>query len=49
MKETKKKEFVKPELTKFDKSLDEVTLCNYGSGHEHDGDGRPHRGLYGPS
>lgn len=32
MEQIKKKEFVKPELIKFDKPLDEVTLCHSGSG-----------------
>jgi len=32
MDDKKKKEFVKPELIKFDKPLDEVTLCGCGSG-----------------
>lgn len=33
MKELNKKQFVKPTLTKFEKPLDEVTLCwNQGSG-----------------
>ena len=30
MEEVKKKKFVKPELIKFDKPLDEVTLCYNG-------------------
>ena len=32
MVESNKKKFVKPELTKYEKPLDEVTLCNSGSG-----------------
>jgi hypothetical protein len=31
LEDVKKKKFVKPKLIKFDKSLDEVTLCNNGS------------------
>ncbi len=31
MSDKKKKVFVKPELIKFDKPLDEVTLCQNGS------------------
>jgi hypothetical protein len=31
MTDKKKKKFVKPELIKFDKPLDEVTLCQSGS------------------
>ena len=31
MAEEKKKVFVKPELIKFDKPLDEVTLCHCGT------------------
>ena len=35
MKELQKKKFVKPELVKFEKPLDEVTLCyNRGSGYK---------------
>jgi len=32
MSDKKKKRFLKPELVKFDKPLDEVTLCQSGTG-----------------
>ena len=32
MNKLEKKNFVKPELIRFDKPLDEVTLCHSGSG-----------------
>ena len=43
MTDKKKKEFVKPELIKFDKPLDEVTLCGSGTGPCNTGcdEGRP--------
>ena len=33
MSDKEKKVFVKPELIKFDKPLDEVTLCQTGTNH----------------